>query len=457
MQVAGTRWLVVGMARSGLACAELLTASGARVILSDTRPLTDFGGSLDALRMLPGVTFRLGEPVNALWPLCTHAVISPAVRWDSPWIAKAQAAGVAVMGEIELGFRLSRGTLVGITGTNGKTTTTSLVGEMMANAGKLVHVCGNIGYPITAIAEKSHPEDVIVCEVSSNQLESISSFRPRVSAILNIREDHMDRHGDMATYIRTKARIMENQQAGDTAVLFYDDPLTRAMARGCPARPLFFSRQEQLQEGLFVRDGYIVSAAEGAVRNICQVGDVRIPGGHNLDNALAAAAIGCALGVPLPVIRHTFRTFTGVEHRIETVATVKGVTYINDSKGTNVDSTVKAIEAMSRPTVLLLGGYDKHADFADLAAAVAAGPIRAVVALGQTRGAIMDALAKAGYGAAVEAPGSFEEAVSAAAALAQNGDNVLLSPACASFDMFHDFEERGRAFKRIVALMEESA
>ncbi len=447
------RVLIAGLARSGLAAARLLCGHGAKVLLYDQK--MEMPAAQEAMNDLP-VEWHLGDEPLALALSCDLTVLSPGIPVQSAWIVDAKARGKEIIGEMELGYLMSRGTLIAITGTNGKTTTTSLVGELFKNAGKLTHVVGNIGNPITSVADDTHPDDVIVVEVSSFQLETIESFRPTVSAVLNITEDHLNRHGTMQEYIRLKARIFENQRAGDFVVLNWDDATVRAMAKQAVCKAIFFSAKEIPPIGAWVEDGKIFYGSRGDdnVRALCDVTDVRIPGAHNLQNALCASAIAMALNVPPPVVRHTLRTFAGVEHRIETVRELSGVKYINDSKGTNVDSSVKAVEAMDRPTVLIAGGYDKHTDFSPFAAAIAAGKIQRVVLLGETADQIEAALLKCGYEAVLRAH-TMKEAVESARAEAVEGGAVLLSPACASFDMYEDYEARGRDFKRIVAELRE--
>ncbi|MDR3052184.1 MAG: UDP-N-acetylmuramoyl-L-alanine--D-glutamate ligase, partial [Oscillospiraceae bacterium] len=335
---------------------------------------------------------------------------------------------------------------------NGKTTTTTLVGEICKNAGRLTWVAGNIGLPLTAVAGQTHPEDVVVVEVSSFQCESLDTFQPDVAAVLNITEDHLNRHGAMCAYIAMKRRIFEKQTDTQVAVLNWDDPVCRDMAAGLAARVMWFSRRQAVPEGAFLQNEEVMVAMDGAPpRALCRADEIKIPGAHNLENALAAAVMTAALGVPLPVIRHTLRTFLGVEHRIEFVRELDGVRYINDSKGTNVDATLKAVEAMRAPTVLLAGGSDKGVDFAPLAQGILAQPlIRHVVLIGATAQKIAAALDNAGYKSYEHAGSDMARAVDACRALAGPGWNVLLSPACASFDMFKDFEHRGEVFKQLV-------
>ena len=448
---AGEKVLVVGMARSGVAAAQLLCAHGATPVLNDLKPLAAFGEKLAELDALP-CEWRLGEDPVALLAHVDRVVISPGVPIDAPIVRACKARGVPLMGELELASRLAKGTIAAVTGTNGKTTTVTLLGEIFQNAGRIAHVAGNVGYPLSAAAMKSRAEDVLVTEVSSFQLETIETFHPKVAALLNVTEDHLNRHGTMAEYVRMKKRLFENQTAADTAVLNADDELCRDIGEDIAAhtRVLWFSRKSEPEQGAFVRAGKIILRMEGAERAVCDAQEVRIPGPHNLENALAAVCCAGAMGVPAPVIRHSLRTFAGVEHRIEFTRELDGVRYVNDSKGTNTDSTIKAVQSMKTPTTIILGGYDKHVSFAPLAAEIANTPlIEHVVLIGQTAPQIEDALRAVGY-AAVTNAADMTDAVHKARALTGPGGCVLLSPACASFDMFDDYEQRGRVFKQIV-------
>jgi UDP-N-acetylmuramoylalanine--D-glutamate ligase len=382
-------------------------------------------------------------------------VISPAVPIGAPWIAQARAKGIPVIGELELGAAFADGPQVAITGTNGKTTTTALLGEILRNSGKTAHVVGNIGNPISAAAAEGRSGDTYVIEVSSFQLESAIDFHPQAGALLNITPDHLNRHGDMETYIALKRHMFENMTERDTAVVNADDPVAVKALSGLPVKMLKFSRRGEVEVGAFVREGEVVLRTEGGERALCDTGEVKIPGGHNLENAMAAVCMASALGLPAPVIRHTLRTFAGVEHRIETIRTLDGVTYINDSKGTNVDSTLAAVAAMSKPTVIILGGYDKHVSFDALANAMEQSEwMRKAVLIGDVAGQLREALEKAGFKGITDAGYDFEKAVQEARSQASPGWNVLLSPACASFDMFHDYEHRGHEFRRIVEALE---
>ena len=445
----GKRVLIVGMARSGIAAAQLLCRAGAMVTVNDLKGPDAFGDKLDELKELP-VCFRLGEDGIDALKNQDLLLISPGVPIDAPIVKAARAAGIKVTGEMEAASRLLNGTLVAVTGTNGKTTTVSLLGAIFREAGKIAHVAGNIGYPLSAAAMESKSDDVVVAEVSSFQLETTETFHPLTAAVLNVTEDHLNRHGTMEVYTGLKRHIFDAQTADDFAVLNYEDEACRRMAEGLKAKVLFFSRLHEVEQGAFVRDGQIVVKIGSEEKTVCAPEEIRIPGPHNLENALAAAAIAFSRGVPAPVIRHALRTFPGVEHRIEFTRELDGVRYINDSKGTNVDSTIKAVESMKAPTALILGGYDKHVSFAPLAEEIKNTPlIENCVLIGATADQIEKALRDAGY-TAIHRAGSMEEAILVCRQLSHPGGNVLLSPACASFDMFEDYEQRGRIFKEIV-------
>ena len=453
MDVRNKRVIVCGMARSGVAAAALLARLGARVTISDLKAEKDFGDALAELRAL-GCRFALGEAPDAYLDDQDILVMSPGIPYAKPFIQLALSKGVEVIGELELGARLSRGGLTAITGTNGKTTTTTLVGEIFRAAGRRTHVVGNIGYPITATAGTSEETDMTVAEVSSYQCESISQFHPHVGAVLNITEDHLARHGTMQVYIDMKRRIFSNQTEADSAVFNADDPVCHEMAKGLKAQIVWFSRTKEVPQGAYVRDGMIMLRLGGEEKAVCRVEEVYIPGPHNLENALAAVAITGAAGVDTGVMAGVLKTFRGVEHRIETVRVLNGVTWINDSKGTNVDSTQKAIATMTKPTVLILGGSDKKTSFDPLAETIASAPaIRHCVLIGDTAEQIRQSLEAKGYTAYTMAGYDFDACLAACRALAADGGCVLLSPACASFDMFRDYEDRGRIFKEKVLAM----
>ncbi|MBQ8072807.1 MAG: UDP-N-acetylmuramoyl-L-alanine--D-glutamate ligase [Clostridia bacterium] len=449
MEYEGKKVLVVGMARSGVAAAQLLRAHGAVVTVNDSKPESE----LEGLETLEGLALerRFGCPAMELLNGQDVLVISPGIPDTAPFVVRAREMGIYVIGELELAWQLSQGTLVAVTGTNGKTTTVSLLGEIFQNAGRVTHVVGNIGYPYSLAALVSRKEDVIVCEVSSFQMETADTFHPHVALLTNITEDHLNRHGTMEVYTEMKMRLFSQQQSGDWAVFNADDPALQGLSRQVRSHVLKFSRKKTVREGAFVRDGNIVLRMGGEEKTICAASEVRIPGPHNLENALGAVCCAAAMGVPAPVIRHSLRTFQGVEHRIESVRVLDDVEYFNDSKGTNVDSTLKAVESMEKPTVIILGGYDKHTSFDPLSRRMMERKeiIREAVLIGETGPQISESLHRAGF-EHIHWAQSLREAVEKSRALAQPGWNVLLSPACASFDMFKDYEERGRIFKQIV-------
>lgn len=450
MNFEGKKVLVCGMARSGVSAAQCLYELGARVTISDSKAEEKLA---EALQPLEGMDIRrcLGDQAQpADLESYDLAVTSPGIPLQAPILRAVQAAGVPLIGELELGAQVSRAPLYAVTGTNGKTTTTTLIGEIFRNLGKTTYVVGNIGYPFTACALRCGEEDVAVAEVSSFQLETITTFHPHIAVMCNITEDHLNRHGTMEEYIRVKERIFENMGQGDYAVLNLDDPIVRGMAERISCTPAFFSRRQEVETGAYLEGEEVVFSLNGHKKRVLRADEIRIPGEHNLENALAATALTMLAGVPAPVVRHTLKTFPGVEHRIETVRTVEGVTYINDSKGTNVDASIRAVRAMKVPTVLLAGGYDKHTDFLPLAREILASKIHTVVVLGDTAEQIERALRAVGFESILHAK-TFEEAVLLARSCAREGENVLLSPACASFDMFQDYEERGRVFKEIVS------
>ena len=445
--------LVVGMARSGVAAAQLLRACGAEVTVNDSKTEEELGQQLNPLEGLQ-LERKFGCGAMELLEGKDCLVISPGIPDTAPFVVRAKEMGIYVIGELELAAQLSRGTLISVTGTNGKTTTVSLLGEIFANSGKVTHVVGNIGYPFSLAALISRKEDVIVCEVSSFQMETADTFHPHVALLTNITEDHLNRHGNMETYTALKMRMFRNQTASDFAVFNEDDPGLAGLSKQVKSRVLKFSRLKEVREGAFVRDGQIWIRLDGNEKRVCETSEVYIPGPHNLENALGAVCVAAAMNVPIPVIRHSLKSFRGVEHRIETIRELDGVEYINDSKGTNVDSTIKAVQTMSQPTVIILGGYDKHASFDPLSREIINSPmIRSAVLIGETAGLIRNSLERVGFTNVTQA-GSMREAVEAARKQASKGWCVLLSPACASFDMFKDYEERGRVFKQIVKELE---
>lgn len=445
----GKRVLVLGLARSGVAVAQLLCKFGATVLLSDKKTMEQLGDSVKPLQGL-NCEWHVGKGPEEALETADVLLISPGVPIDAPVVKLAREKGVAVTGELEVASQLCEGLQVALTGTNGKTTTVSLLGEIFRAHGKKAHVAGNIGYPLSATAMESAADDAVVVEVSSFQLETTEKFHPHVAAVLNLTPDHLNRHYTMENYAAVKRHIFDCQTENDVAVLNYEDAACRAMADGLKGKVAYFSRTQELSEGACVLNGQIVIRWNGAEEIVCHTRDVFIPGPHNLENALAAAMMAYAADVPVSVIGETLRTFRGVEHRIELVRELDGVKWYNDSKGTNVDSTVKAVETMQTPTVLVLGGSDKGVPFDELAQAVVkSGFIKDVVLCGATGEKIGAALTAAGY-ASLHTIDNYPDMVLLCRKLAVSGGSVLLSPACASFDMFSDYEHRGRIFKQLV-------
>ncbi len=447
MAFKGQKVLVIGAGKSGVAVSRFLAAKGARVVLTDQKEAASFDPPLVSL-VPPEVELVLGRYPAVEEGRFDLVVISPGVPPDIPPVVQARALGIPVTGELELAYGLARAPVVAITGTNGKTTTTSLVGQIFTDAGIRTLVAGNIGQPLITGVEKYGQEDLIVLEVSSFQLETIRLFRPRVAAVLNITPDHLDRHGSMEGYVAAKARIFANQTGDDYTVLNYDDPLTRELASQCPGKVIFFSRRHNLEEGVVVQDGYITVRERDAVYPVLPASALRIPGAHNLENALAAVACAWVLGVREKQLAATLHHFSGVPHRLEFVAEINGVKYINDSKGTNPEASIKALEAYDQPIVLLAGGRNKGNDFTAFARRVKE-KVRVLVVLGECAREIEAAARAAGVREIIRAR-DFRDAVFKAHRAARPGEVVLLSPACASWDMFKSYEERGEVFKKLV-------
>jgi UDP-N-acetylmuramoylalanine--D-glutamate ligase len=444
--LAGRRTVVIGLARSGIAAARLLHAAGADVVAADAKPVDALGPGARELAAigLAVVSEREGALAARRADL---VVVSPGVPVGSTVPAAARAAGVPLIGELELGWRAMDAETIAITGTNGKTTTTALTGALLAEQPRPVLVAGNIGTPLAAHALSVPPDGLVVVEVSSFQLETIERFHPRVAAVLNVTPDHLDRHGSFGAYTEAKARIFRNQTAADCAVLNADDAGARALASRTHADIVWFSRTRPLDHGVFIVDGRITAKLNTHREVIGPVSDIALRGQHNVENVLAATACVLWTGISPDDIRRGLARFRGVAHRIEPVRDVRGVHYYNDSKATNVDSTIKALESFSEPIVLIAGGKGKGQDFAPLATA-ARGRVAHAVLIGEDAERIARALEAAAV--PVTRADSLEEALGRARALTRPGEVVLLSPACASFDMFDNFEHRGDVFKKLV-------
>ncbi len=435
------------MGRSGRAAAGALIEKGAVVSIQDSKGAESIDQSFLEEMRNAGVTEYLGcvpEDMSAFDML----VLSPGVPPTLGFIEDAKAAGAEIIGELELAYRLCKGRFVAITGTNGKTTTTTLVGEIYKASGADTIVGGNIGNAIAVDAMNAGADTVMVTEVSSFQLETIRDFRPEVSAILNLTPDHMDRHKTMENYGKAKAAVFANQTPDQYCVLNYDDEASFELAEreGCRAKVVPFSRKEELGFGAFVKDGKIVIKNEaGELAEICGTDELQIPGTHNLENALAAAAICFFGGIDPETIGEAMKAFPGVAHRIELCCEKNGVRFVNDSKGTNTDAAIKAIEAMKENIILIAGGYDKGASYDDFIS-VFPGRVKELILLGKTAPKIKAAAEAAGF-TSITMAADMEECVATAWEKAQPGDVVLLSPACASWDMYDNFEQRGDHFR----------
>ena len=453
MNLQNKQFLVVGMGKSGIAAAELLVMHQMKVVIFDENPdlnPKDVWEQSQKLGMVPVVVGKLPEEIKNQIDIC---IMSPGVPTDLPVIQQLKQRNVLIWGEIELAYRFSMGNLIGITGTNGKTTTTSLVGEIMQSHFESVKVVGNIGVPYTQMVSEMNEQTVTVAEISSFQLETIDSFHPNVSAVLNIQPDHLNRHHTMENYIGAKERIFENQTEADCCVLNYDDLVTRKMSEKTKAKVCFFSSKQELEEGFFVREDWICRKSNGTTEPYMNIHDMNLVGMCNVENVMAAMAISTFVGVPKEQIIETIRNFKAVEHRIEFVAQKKGVVYYNDSKATNPDAAIQGIRAMNRPTILIGGGYDKGNDFDDWVEAFDS-KVKLLILIGATAEKIAQTAKKHGMNQYCLAK-SFEEAMELAIQKAKEGDAVLLSPACASWGMFPNYEERGKLFKSIVNQIKE--
>lgn len=450
MNLQNRKILVVGSGKSGIGAVKLLGKLGALPVLFDSNEKLDAEELFEKTGKIPGMEILLGSIPEERKKEFFLVVISPGVPVDAPWLSDYRALGIPVWGEIELAYSFAKGKIIGITGTNGKTTTTTLVGQIMAAYYRFVYVVGNIGNPYTDIAMDTTDESVTVAEISSFQLETIHDFKPAVSAILNITPDHLNRHHTMECYVKTKEEIAKNQGKDEVCVLNYEDSYTRDFGERCSARTVFFSSKRELSEGIFLKEDEIYLAEKGKEksRRLMNIHDMKLVGMCNVENVMAAIAISMAMKVPEEIILETIRNFKAVEHRIEFVATKGGVDYYNDSKGTNPDAAIQGIRAMTKPTVLIGGGYDKQSSYDEWIEAFD-GKVKAFVLIGQTREKIAACARKHKVPNVILAD-TFEEAFRICVKQAEPGDAVLLSPACASWGMFTDYEARGRMFKEFV-------
>lgn len=447
MQIKGKKVLVIGAAVTGVPVVKQLDHLGAEIILNDFKRVNELSEVIAEIEQLPIRLVAGGHPAQ-LAEECDLVVVSPGVPLDIPPVQRAKALGKEVISEIELAFRLTSTPIAAITGTNGKTTTTALLGEIMKADGRRTFVTGNIGHAMIQEIENATQEDVFVLEVSSFQLESVDTFKPRVSAILNITPDHLNRHKTMENYIDAKCKVFMNQDAEDYTILNGDDPETSKLTNRPRSKVLVFSRKREVAEGAYLENDHIVIRVGNKKETIIHKDKIYIPGNHNLENALAAALMAYCMGVRPSVIAGTLESFKGVEHRVEYVEELEGVIYYNDSKGTNTDASIKAIEAMKRPTLIIAGGYDKGSEYDDFIKAFG-DVVKHMVLIGKTADKLEETARKYGF-VNTHKVKDLREAVKKCHALAKPGDCVLLSPACASWDMFSDYEERGRLFKEYV-------
>lgn len=447
MEYNGKKALVCGMARSGIAAAKLLNRLGARVTLQDMKKREEISTDVLALEG-EGIVLYTGANPDEIACAQDLIVLSPGIPCDLPFIAAAENAGIEVISEVELAYRLTPCPITAITGTNGKTTTTTLTGEIMKTAYSGTAVVGNIGIPYSEEVERLTEKDWVVAEISSFQMEKAKEFHPHISAVLNITPDHLNRHKTMDVYIAMKERVFAKQTAEDFCILNHGDEACRKMADKTAAKVFFFDSSERLAEGIYL-DGDAIEVRWGAINEtLIHVDELQILGVHNYENVMAAAAMAICAGISLDAIRKVLKGFAGVAHRIEYVATVDGVDYYNDSKGTNVDASIRAVLAMKKPIVLIGGGYDKGSSF-DEWTKLFPGRVKHLVLIGVTAPKVRASAEKFGFTAISDCE-TFEEAVDLCREKAEDGDCVLLSPACASWGMFDNYEQRGDMFKEQV-------
>jgi UDP-N-acetylmuramoylalanine--D-glutamate ligase len=454
LQLDGKRTLVVGLGKSGVAAAMFLRSKGARVTVSDSKSETQLSKEIPAL-LDKGIVVETGGHGERTFRDQDLIVVSPGVPIDTPQLKQASELGTQIIGEVELASQFLQGPVIAITGSNGKTTTTSLCGEILAKSGLRTQVGGNIGTPVTDMIANSSPDTWNVLEISSFQLETIETFRPKIAAILNITPDHLDRHGSFATYAAIKAKIFENQQKDDFAVLNADDPTCVEISAKIRSRVYWFGGRERSGNGAFVRAANIFWRDGASETEVLPLTDISLKGAHNVENVLAGVAVSMLAGCKADDVRRAIKEFRAVEHRLEYVATIDGIAYYNDSKATNVDAAIKALESFPANLHVILGGKDKGSDYAVLNPLLS---VRAklVYTIGAAAAKIESQL-KLPSSIPIISSGTLENAVRAASEAATSGDIVLLSPACASFDQFENYEHRGRVFKQLVVALQQQA
>ena len=448
MNLKSKKILLIGLAKTGVSTIKYLDKLGAKIVLNDIKDKNELKNILNELSDLKNVEYILGYHPENIDDI-DMVIVSPGVPLDLPFILKIKEKNIELIGEVELAYRLSNNPIfIGITGTNGKTTTTSLVGEIFKTAKFDTYTVGNIGNPVIDTVDITDENSVLVTELSSFQLESIDIFKPKVSAILNFTEDHMNRHHTMENYISAKSNIFKNQDEKDFCILNYDDEMVRELEDKIKAKVIFFSRKKELKEGIYLdKDDNIVINIDKKI-TLLNKKELSLPGNHNLENAMAAIAISYVLNVDLEVIKNILKSFASVSHRQEFVRDINNITFINDSKGTNPDSTIKAIESYNRPIVLIAGGKDKGSKFDELLD-VAKNKVRALVLMGETSHIIEKCAREKGF-KHIYIVNDMKEAVKTSYDISIKNDIVLLSPACASWDMYKSFEVRGDDFKNNV-------
>ena len=446
MELKNKKVLLVGLAKTGVSTIKYLDKLGAKTIVNDIKEKSQLEEILKELKDIKNVEYILGyHPENV--DNIDIAIVSPGVPLDLSFICKLKDNNIKIIGEVELAYRLSKNNpiFIGITGTNGKTTTTSIVGEIFKKANKDTYIVGNIGKPVIDTVDLTTKDSVLVTELSSFQLESIDTFRPKVSAFLNITEDHMNRHHTMENYISAKMRIFENQNQDDYTILNYDDVMVRSLAEKCKSNVIFFSRKEKLNRGIYLdeNNNIVIDIDEKIV--LLNSKELSLPGEHNLENCMAAIGITYVSNIDVDVIKSVLKNFKSVEHRQEFVRNINDIIFVNDSKGTNPDSTIKAIKSYNTNIILIAGGKDKGSNFEELLE-IAKENVIALVLLGETAPKIELTARQKGF-KQIYTVKNMKEAVEKSYKIAQSGDVVLLSPACASWDMYSNFEVRGKDFK----------
>lgn len=450
----GKKVLVVGCGISGIGSTQLLEKVGANPVLFDENTKVDAQVVKGKFQNGTNAEIIIGQLSKEMEESIEMVVMSPGVPSDTAFAEGFRKRNIPVIGEIELAYLCGKGKILAITGTNGKTTTTALTGKIMQEYFASSYIVGNIGNPYTSAVLEMNDETVTVAEISSFQLETTREFHPQVSAILNITPDHLDRHHTMENYVKTKQDITKNQNKDDICVLNYEDPYTKDFAKACPAKVVYFSSARKLENGYFLDEEDIKYAKDGTEVTLMNIHEMKLLGIHNVENVMAAIAISEGFGVPREHIIHVVKNFTAVEHRIEYVTTVKDVDYYNDSKGTNPDAAIKAVQAMNRPTIVIGGGYDKDSQYDEWIESFG-DKVKWLVLLGQTKEKIAACAKTHGFTNVVLVE-TLEEAVKVCYEKAEAGSAVLLSPACASWGMFPNYEVRGRMFKELIHKLKES-